>query len=103
MHRLDAARVYRLAIEANAIGGRFHAVAEEGIAFREIAAWIGRHLGVPVIRKSPEAAVEHFGRFAGFAALDAPASSAWTRVRLDWAVRQPGLLDDIEHASYFDA
>ena len=103
VHRLDAARVFRLAIEANAIGDRFHAVGEEGIAFRDIAAWIGRHLGVPVVGKSLEEASEHFGWFAGFATLDAPTSSAWTRERLGWSPRQAGLLDDMEHASYFDA
>ena len=103
VHRLDAARMYRLAIEADAIDGRFHAVAEEGIPLRDIATLIGHHLGVPVVDISPNEAREHFGWLAGFASMDAPASSTWTRQRLGWHPRQPSLLDDIEHAGYFDA
>jgi nucleoside-diphosphate-sugar epimerase len=103
VHRLDAARVYRLALEANAVGARFHAIAEEGIAFRDIAGAIGRQLGVPVAALSPEEAREHFGWFADFAALDAPSSSAWTCERLGWAPREPGLLHDLQHAGYFNA
>jgi nucleoside-diphosphate-sugar epimerase len=91
VHRLDAAAVYRLALERSASVVRYHAVADEGIPFREIASVIGRHLNVPVVSKTPEEAKQHFGWFAEFAAADIPASSQWTQERLDWRPRQPGL------------
>jgi nucleoside-diphosphate-sugar epimerase len=99
--RLDAARVYRLALEKGAPAAHFHAIAEEGIPFREIAEAIGRGLGVPVVSKTPEEAAEHFGWFARFAAIDCPASSAKTRAELGWKPVQPGLLADLEHGTYF--
>jgi nucleoside-diphosphate-sugar epimerase len=101
VHRLDAARVYRLALERGAEAGHFHAVAEEGVPFREIAEVIGRRLNIPVVSKSPEEAAEHFGWFVMFAAIDAPTSSARTRARLKWAPEQPGLIADIDHSAYF--
>ncbi|HTZ56284.1 MAG TPA: SDR family oxidoreductase [Candidatus Acidoferrum sp.] len=101
VHRLDAARMYRLALEKGAAGARFHAIAEEGIPFREIAEAIGRGVGVPVVSKTPEEAAEHFGWFARFAAIDCPASSAKTRTELGWKPVQPGLLADLHHGTYF--
>jgi nucleoside-diphosphate-sugar epimerase len=101
VHRLDAARVYRLALEKGAPAAHFHAIAEEGIPFREIAQAIGRGLGVPVVSKTPREAAEHFGWFARFAAIDCPASSAKTRAELGWKPVQPGLLADLEHGTYF--
>ena len=101
VHRLDAARVYRLALERAAEAGHFHAVAEEGVPFKEIAEVIGRRLNIPVVSKSPEEAAEHFGWFAMFAGIDAPTSSARTRAKLDWTPEQPGLIIDIDHAAYF--
>ncbi len=101
VHRLDAARVYRLALEKGAAGANFHAIAEEGIPFHEIAEAIGRGLGVPVVSKTPEEAAQHFGWFARFAAIDCPASSAKTRAELGWKPVQPELLADLGHGTYF--
>jgi len=101
VHRLDAARVYRLALEHGAPGSRFHATAEEGVPFLEIAEVIGRRLNIPVVSKSPAEAAEHFGWFAMFAGIDAPTSSVRTRAQLGWKPEQPGLIADIDHAAYF--
>jgi len=102
VHRLDAAVVYRLALEKNNAEVRYHAVADEGTPLREIAAVIGRRLNVPVVSKTPEEANEHFGWFAHFVAADIPGSSQWTRDRLGWQPQQPGLIADIDRPSYFN-
>ncbi len=102
VHRLDAARLYRLALEKASAGARYHGVAEEGVPFRDIAGVIGRRLNVPVVSKAPEEAANHFGWFAQFAALDAAASSKWTRQQLGWQPKQPGLIPDIDRPSYFE-
>lgn len=101
VHRLDAARVYRLALEKNAVGGRYHAIAEEGIPFREIATVIGRRLDIPVVSKSGEEAQNHFGWFTHFAAINAPASSRKTREVLGWKPTQPDLIADLDRPAYF--
>ena len=102
VHRLDAARLYRLALEKGTAGAMYHGVAEEGVPFREIAGVIGRRLDVPVVGKSPEDATHHFGWFARFAALDVPTSSARTRQQLGWQPAEPGLIADLEGAGYFE-
>jgi nucleoside-diphosphate-sugar epimerase len=102
VHRLDAAVLYRLALEKGSAGDRYHAVAEEGVPVREIAEAIGRGLKIPVVSMSPEEAAGHFGWLGFFAGMDAPASSAMTQLRLGWRPTQhPGLIADIDHASAF--
>jgi nucleoside-diphosphate-sugar epimerase len=101
VHRFDAAHLYRLVLEKGAAGASYHGIAEEGIAFREIAEAIGRGLNLPVVSKSQEDAAEHFGWFSGFAGLDCPASSQQTRAQLGWQPKHLELMADLERASYF--
>jgi nucleoside-diphosphate-sugar epimerase len=101
VHRLDAAHLYRLALEKGLAGAVFHGVADEGVPTRDIADVIGRHLNVPVVSKSPEEAGAHFAWLARFFALDIPASNARTVERLGWRPRQPGLISDLEQGHYF--
>ena len=96
VHRLDAARLYRLAIEKAPAGSRLHAVGDEGVPMRGLAAAIGRVLGVPVVSKSGSEAGAHFALSAAVGGLDQPASSARTRELLGWQPREPGLLADLE-------
>ena len=103
MHRLDAARLFRLALEQAPAGSTLHAVAEEGVPIRDIAEVIGRHLDVPVASIAPEEAGEHFGWLADLLAIDSPVSSALTRELLGWQPTHPGLLDDLELGHYFRA
>ena len=97
VHRLDAAHLYRLALEKGRAGARYHAVAEEGVPVRDIAEVIGRRLKLPVVAKSPEEAADHFGWLAPFAAIDCVASSERTREQLGWhPTALPGLIADLE-------
>jgi len=104
VHRLDAAPIYRLALEKGTAGARYHAVAEEGVSVREIAEAIGRGLKTPVVSLSPEEAARHFG-WLGFAVgMDAPASSALTQQRLGWRpTEKPGFVADLERSGAFAA
>ncbi|MEV4174799.1 SDR family oxidoreductase [Nonomuraea sp. NPDC049709] len=103
VHRLDAARLFRLALEGAPAGARLHGVAEEGVPVREIAEVIGRHLGLPVASISPEEAMEHFGFLGLVLSLDVPATSDLTRKLLDWSPGGPALLPDLEAGHYFTA
>jgi nucleoside-diphosphate-sugar epimerase len=100
IHTLDAAHMYRLALEKAPAGTRLHGVADEGVPFRDIAAVIGRHLNVPTVSISAEEA-GHFGFLALFAALDNPTSSALTQKVLDWHPERPGLVEDLDEGHYF--
>lgn len=103
VHRLDAARLFRLAVEKAPAGSVLHGAAERGVALRDIAGVIGRHLGVPVAPVAPEAVDEHFGWLSAVIALDAPASSTLTRELLGWEPAGPGLLEDLDLGHYFRA
>jgi hypothetical protein len=103
VHRLDAAHLYRLALEKGASRANYHGIGDEGVPFREIAEVIGRRLNVPVVSKSPEEAAQHFGWLAHFVGIDCPASSAQTQKQVGWRPKQPGLIPDIDHERYFAA
>ena len=101
VHRFDAARLFRSALESAPAGARLHAIGDEGVPVREIAGAIGRHLGLPVTSTASETAADHFGWLGVFFSLDVPASSALTRELLGWRPTRPGLLDDLEQGHYF--
>ena len=103
MHRLDAARLFRLALEKGERGARYHAVAEEGVPFLDIAGIIGRRLNVPVVGKSAKQIGGLFSWIAPFACTDNPVSSQHSREALGWWPEQPGLIADIDRSSYFAA
>ncbi len=100
VHRLDAARVYRLALERGMGGEAYHAVAEQGVAYRLIAEAIGKQLGVPTRSLTPEEANAHFGGLAIWVGGNGPASSAKTRAALRWEPREVGLIADINRPDY---
>ena len=101
VHRRDAAHLYRLALEKGTAGLRYHGVADEGVATRDLAEVIGRRLNVPVKSLSSEEAKGHFGWIAFFFAMDLAASSALTQERLGWHPTEPGLLADLDQDHYF--
>jgi nucleoside-diphosphate-sugar epimerase len=103
VHRLDAARLFRLALEQAPPGTVLHGVAEEGVPVREIAAVIARHVGVPTASIAAQDAVEHFGFLGAFLGADSPASSALTRRRFNWQPEQAGLIEDLEQGHYFQS
>ena len=102
VHTLDAARLYRLAVESAPAGSRLHGVADEGVPFREIAEVIGQRLGVPTASIAPQDAGEHFGFLGNFVGLDDLTSNARTRQLLSWEPAHEGLIDDLTHGHYFD-
>ncbi|WP_018179037.1 SDR family oxidoreductase [Jongsikchunia kroppenstedtii] len=103
VHTLDAARLYRLAVESAPGGSRLHGVAESGIAFRDIAEAIGKGLGVSAISVGPDEAEKYLGFLKDFAGFDNPTSSELTQQRLGWRPTGAGLLDDIAAGHYFAA
>jgi nucleoside-diphosphate-sugar epimerase len=102
VHRLDAARLFRLAVEKAPAGAVLHGVADEGVPTRTIAEIIGRKLGVPVASIPPDAVAAHFGWIGRFFAMDQPASSTLTRQLLSWTPTHPGLVEDLEAGHYFN-
>ena len=101
VHRFDAARLYRLALENGKPGAVLHAIGDEGVSHRAMAEVIGEGLGVPVRSLAPEALAANLGWLAAFAGLDAPASSAITRRTLGWTPEGPDLLTDMRTTDYF--
>lgn len=103
VHRLDAAELYRLALENGSAEQVVHGVGEPAIPFRDIASAIGRHLDLPTTSLTPEQAAQHFANpfMAAVFGTDAPVSSEHTRRRLGWAPTHHTLLDDLDHGDYF--
>jgi len=101
VHRRDAARLFRLALESGLAGTAYHAVADEGVATREIAEVIGRRLNVPVVGVPADQAAALFGFIGRFFGTDSPASSEQTRRQLGWQPAHPGLLEDMDSEAYF--
>ena len=101
VHRVDAARLFRLALESAPAGTRLHAVADEGVAVRDIAEVIGRHLNLPIVSVPVEQANEQFGFLGMFFSLDMAASSKATQERFDWHPTQSSLIADLEEGHYF--
>jgi nucleoside-diphosphate-sugar epimerase len=102
VHRTDAARLFRLAVELAPAGSTLHAVGDEGVPGLAFAEVIGRHLDLPVVAVAPEDAGDQFFWLADFLSMDSPASSSATRLLLGWEPTGPGLIEDLELGHYFD-
>jgi nucleoside-diphosphate-sugar epimerase len=102
VHTLDAARLFRLASETAPAGSRLHGVADEGVAFRDVAGVIARQLGIPVASIPRDEADEHFGFLGAFVSTDNPTSSTLTQQLLDWRPTHAGLIPDLEEGHYFE-
>ena len=102
VHRLDAAHLFRLALEKGAVGARYNAIGDQGIPVREIAEVIGKQLNLPVVSIAPEEAGNHFDWMGRFIVFDSPATSPKTKEQLGWEPTHPGLLEDlVKH--YFES
>ena len=101
VHRLDAARLFRLATENAPAGSVLHAVGDEGVPIRAIAEVFGQQLDLPVVSVRPEDAAERFSFLGGFIGLDSPASATITRELLDWQPTHQGLIEDLKQGHYF--
>jgi len=97
VHILDAAHLFRLAVEQAPAGSRLHAVGDEGVPIRDIAEVIGRHLNLP----TASAPAEDFGFLGQILAIDQPASAVLTRELLGWRPVEPGLIEDLDKGHYF--
>jgi nucleoside-diphosphate-sugar epimerase len=100
VHRLDAAKLYKLAFENGTPGARYNVVGEEGVPLRQIAEVIGKGLDIHVVSLSPEEAMAHFGWLGGFASYDIPSSSKLTQERLNWHPTGPTLISDLEQLNW---
>jgi nucleoside-diphosphate-sugar epimerase len=100
VHRLDAAVLFRLAVEKAPGASRLHGVGEEGVTLRDIATAIGKQLNVPVVSVPNATVMEHFGPFARFVSMDIPASSKRTRELMGWNPTHQGLIADLEQGVY---
>jgi nucleoside-diphosphate-sugar epimerase len=101
VHRLDAAKLFRLVLEKGSAGAKYHAVADEGVKIRDIAEVIGKHLNVPVVSQTPEEAAGHYGFLAFILSMDNYTSSKWTQEQLGWSPSQPALIADLDTTHYF--
>ncbi len=101
VHKLDAARLFRLVLENGSAGTAYHAVAEPGMPFREIAEALGEGLKLPAVSKLPIDAAKQFSFLASFVLADNPVSSALTQQRLGWQPTHPNLLEDLQQSGYF--
>jgi nucleoside-diphosphate-sugar epimerase len=102
VHTVDAARVYRLALERATAGSRLHAVADAGVLLSEIATAIGNKLGLPVAAVAVDAVPVHFSYLGPFISLDNVVSSDLTRMWLGWQPEQPGLIEDLGADHYYE-
>jgi nucleoside-diphosphate-sugar epimerase len=102
VHRLDSAKVFRLAAEKAPAGSTLHPVQDEGVPIREVAEVIARHLNIPEKSIAPEDAAAHFTWLAHFIGMDSPASGTFTQELLGWVPVQPGLLADLDEGHYFN-
>jgi nucleoside-diphosphate-sugar epimerase len=102
VHRLDSAKLFRLAAEKAPAGSTLHPVQDEGVAIRDIAEVIARHLNIPETSIAPGDAPAHFTWMAHFIGMDSPASGEFTKELLDWTPVQPGLIADLDEGHYFE-
>jgi nucleoside-diphosphate-sugar epimerase len=101
VHRDDAARLFRLALESAPAGSVLHAVGDEGVPIREVAEVFAAHLHVPAVSVTPEGVGEYVGWLGGFWGFDGPATAQVTRDLLGWEPTHPGLIADLEEGHYF--
>jgi nucleoside-diphosphate-sugar epimerase len=101
VHRLDAARLYRLALEKGTVGAIYHGVGEEDVPVKDIATAIGKRFGLPVVSKPQEEAMNHFGFYGMFVGIDMPAANAKTKQQLGWQPKEIGLIPGIQKAQSF--